>query len=258
MAAMRLSSPSAGEGKRIMPIEIATGHALEDNALCLVHDKTSGRTISIDAPNADAVSALASSKGWKITDVFITHKHWDHVDGVPGLVAGGARLVAPVMLKEQFPAAAQFAGEGDQVSVGALRFDVWHTPGHCPDHISYLLPAEHCAFVADVMFVMGCGRIMEGSPADLRHSLMRLAALPDETAVYSGHDYSLKNARFAASVEPANAAVAARLAEVKLKAEKGVMQASTTIGAEKATNPFLLAASLEAFAERRQARNSFQ
>lgn len=241
-----------------MPIEIATGLALEDNALCLVHDTDSGRTISIDAANTKAVQMLAQSRGWTVTDVFITHKHWDHVDGVPGLVEAGAKLVVPKALMEQFPAADRLVGEGDQVTVGALVFDVWHTPGHCPDHVSYLLPSEKRAFVADVMFVMGCGRILEGTPADLRQSLMRLATLPDETTVYCGHDYSLKNARFGAATEPSNDAVAARLETVRQRSAQGMLQAATTIGEEKATNPFLLAPSLEAFAERRQARNSFQ
>jgi hydroxyacylglutathione hydrolase len=241
-----------------MPIKIATGLAHDDNAMYLVHDDASGRTISIDAADADAVTALAAAHGWSISDILITHKHWDHVDGIPGLMEKfRPRLVVPAMLASQFPDAAQFVKEGDRIVAGDLHFDVWETPGHCQDHVSYLLARERKAFVADVMFIMGCGRIIEGTPDQLYTSLQRLGQLPEDTEVYCGHDYSLKNARFGVAAEPNSAIIKARLNKIEAANIAGTLHSITTIGDEKATNVFLRAADVAQFATLRLARNTF-
>jgi hydroxyacylglutathione hydrolase len=125
--------------------------------------------------------------------------------------------------------------------VGGLQAHVWETPGHCNDHVSYWFAADRALFCADVLFTMGCGRVLEGSYGDLWNSLQRLAALPDEVKVYCGHDYTLSNARFALAADPDNGALKARVAEAEAAKARGGFLVPTTIGQEKATNPFLRA-----------------
>jgi hydroxyacylglutathione hydrolase len=239
---------------------ILTHHSIcrADNYCVLVHDSATGRTASIDAPDESGVLSALQATGWTLTDILVTHKHPDHIEGIGPLKERfHCSVYAPMRAKAAVPDADQYVDEGAQLTIGSMHFDVIATPGHCDDHISYVLPAANMAFTADALFAMGCGRVVEGKPEVLYHSLMRLAALPDETIIHCGHEYTLSNARFALSVEPNNPDIVARAAAVEALRKDGKMTLPTTIGLEKRTNVFLRAGSASRFAELREAKNRF-
>ena len=153
----------------------------------------------------------------------------------------GCRVVAPEKARGEVPAVDAYVAEGDTVRVGELSAHVWETPGHCRDHIAYWFAADRALFAGDTLFTLGCGRVMESTFAEMWSSLSRLAALPGEAQVYSGHDYVLQNGKFALAVEPDNAALKARMAEAEKAKTEGRFLIPSTIGEEKATNPFLRA-----------------
>ncbi len=216
---------------------------LKDNFGVLIHDSPSGATASIDAPDADAVIAAAEAKGWEVTDLLITHHHADHVQGMPGLKSRFPKLRVAGPAKE----AARIGGidlalnEGDLAHVGAIAAKVIETPGHTAGHISYWFEEDQIAFCADTLFALGCGRVFETPAAVMWNSLMKLAALPGETQLYCGHEYTLANGRFALTVEPDNVALKARAEEVFKRRAAGQVTLPTTIALELATNPFLRA-----------------
>src|SRR6202167_6678804 len=215
---------------------------LKDNFGVLLHDPQSGATSSIDAPEAAPVEAALQKTGWRLTDILVTHHHADHTQGIGALKDHHkCRVVAPRNEAARIAHVDETVGEGDTVRVGALQGRVIETPGHTAGHISYFFPADKLAFVGDTLFSIGCGRIIEGNPEMMWHSLVKLRNLPDDTQFYCGHEYTAANVRFAKTIEPDNARLAARAAEVtKLRAD-GKPTIPATIGAEKAENPFLRA-----------------
>jgi hydroxyacylglutathione hydrolase len=225
-----------------MPADIHVFRCLEDNIGALVHDPSTGACAAVDAPEEGPILAALSLKGWTLSDIIITHRHADHVQAVPGLKERtGCRVVAPQKASGQVPAVDAYVREGDTVHVGGLQAHVWETPGHCADHVSYWFAADRAVFAGDTLFTLGCGRVLEGSYGDLWSSLQRLAALPEEAKVYCGHDYTVSNARFALAADPENEALKARAAEAERAKAEGRFLVPTTIGIEKATNPFLRA-----------------
>jgi hydroxyacylglutathione hydrolase len=216
---------------------------LSDNIGALIHDPATGATAAIDVPEEGPVLQALEQKGWRLTDILVTHRHSDHIQGIPSLKAKtGARVVAPVKARAEVPDAELYVSEGDTVTVGNLTAKVFDTPGHCYDHISYWFEADQILFAGDTLFTLGCGRVLDGSYEDLWHSLQKLMALPDAAQVYSGHDYVLSNGRFGLAAEPDNAALKARMAEAEqAKAERRFLVPST-IGTERLTNPFVRAA----------------
>jgi hydroxyacylglutathione hydrolase len=244
----------------------------QDNAGALVRDPATGAVAAIDAGDAAPVLAALAAKNWKLTDIFITHEHGDHVAGVASLKAAtGAKVSGPAAAASGAPID-RIIGEGDVAMLGETAFNVWATPGHAPGHIVYSSVSADIACVGDVLFVMGCGRILPGgTAAQLWQSIARFSALPGSMRLITGHDYTLSNARFAAHVDPANTAVAARLKEAEEARANGRFWAVTTLAAERATNPFLragepaLAASVgrvgspagTVFVALRDAKNSF-
>ncbi|WP_112662374.1 hydroxyacylglutathione hydrolase [Microvirga flavescens] len=225
-----------------MPAQIHVFRCLSDNIGALVHDPKTGACAAIDAPEDAPILAALEQTGWRLTDLLITHRHFDHVQGAAGLKAKtGCRILAPLKAREAVPDADVYVQEGDIVSVGDLKAKVWETPGHCSDHVSYWFEAERAAFVGDTLFTLGCGRVLDGSYSDLWSSLQRLAALPDDVRIYCGHDYTLSNGKFALAADPDNAALRARVAEAEAAAKEGRFLVPTTIGEEKAANPFLRA-----------------
>jgi hydroxyacylglutathione hydrolase len=213
-----------------------------DNFGVLVHDSQTGATAAIDAPDEESILQALAQTGWTLSDILVTHEHHDHVEGIPGLKARfGCRVVAP-RLSTQVPDVDVVVSGGDMVSVGNLRFAVIDTPGHCADHIAYWLKAEKTVFVGDTLFALGCGRMFNSTPEAYWGSLQKLATMPDETVVYCGHEYTLSNARFALSVDPGNMDLRMRALNVEEKRARGEVTLPTTIGLEKATNPFLRAA----------------
>ena len=241
-----------------MALEVVCVPAFADNYLWLVHDDASGETAVIDPGDPAPVLAAAADRGWTIGKVLNTHWHRDHTGGNLAVKEAGARILGPAVEADRIPGLDVAVAGGDTVRIGDHVGEVWDVPGHTLGHIAYIFRDAGIAFVGDTLFAMGCGRLFEGTPAQMFASLRRLAALPDDTLIYCAHEYTLANARFAAHAEPGNAAVAARLAAVEGARAAGKATVPTTITQERATNPFLLAADLNQFAERRAAKDAFR
>jgi hydroxyacylglutathione hydrolase len=215
---------------------------LKDNFGVLIHDPASGATAAIDAPEAAAVEAALQKTGWRLSEILVTHHHADHTQGIAEVKARHkCRVVAPRAEAARIAHVDDTVGEGDSVKVGGLQGRVIDTPGHTAGHISYFFPADKIAFVGDTLFSIGCGRVIEGNPEMMWHSLVKLRELPDDTQFYCGHEYTDANIRFARTIEPDNKALAARAEEVKKLLTAGKATIPATIGAEKAENPFLRA-----------------
>jgi len=222
------------------PLEIDLFPCRSDNFGVLLHDPVSGATASIDAPEEKPILDALARRGWTLTHILTTHHHGDHVEANLALKQRfGATITGPK--RETIPGIDRKVDEGDVFEFAGRRVEVIATPGHTLGHICFYLPEEKLLFAADTLFALGCGRVFEGTPAQMWGSLEKLAALPDETTVYFGHEYTLSNARFAKTVDPDNAALLARVAEIEALRAAGGFTAPTTIGLEKATNPFLRA-----------------
>lgn len=240
-----------------MTLDVRLFPCLTDNYGLLVRDRDSGRVATIDTPDADAILAELERSGWGRLDLILnTHWHPDHTQGNARLKTETAcEIVGPEEVRRAAPIDRVVAG-GDTVMLGGTALEVTDTPGHTLGHIVYRSPADAQAFVGDVLFNLGCGRLFEGTPAQMWNSLQTLAAWPDETVVWCAHEYTAANARFALSVDD-RPEMAARAAEIFAMRERGEPTVPTTIGAEKAFNPFLRAADAETFAAVRAAKDVF-
>lgn len=224
-----------------MTLETHVFRCLSDNIGILVHDPESGATAAIDVPDAGAVRDALAARGWRLTDILVTHGHPDHVQGVAELVGEtGARVVLPRRTPE-IVGGEERVGEGDRVRLGGAEAEVWDAPGHADDHVVYHFAGEKLLLPGDVLFPMGCGRVFSGDYDTFWRALERINALPDDTRAHCGHDYTLANARFASRADPDNPQVARRMGEAEVAKNEGRLFGSTTIGEEKATNPFLRA-----------------
>ncbi len=213
-----------------------------DNIGVLVRDPQSGACAAIDVPEAAPVLAALDRRGWTLTDILVTHRHADHVEGISEVKRRtGAKVTAPAKAGDAVPEVDRRVSEGDKVALGTLSAEVWETPGHCADHVTYVFRDANVAFAGDTLFTLGCGRVMEAEPEVLWRSLQRFCDLPDETLVYSGHDYVLANGRFALAAEPDNADLKARVGQAEERKQQGGFLVPTTMRAERATNPFLRA-----------------
>lgn len=213
-----------------------------DNFGVLIHDPKSGLTASIDAPEEAPIVAKLKEKGWKLDNIFTTHHHGDHVEGnLPLKAAFGCTITGPAREADRIPGIDKQVKGGDRFAFGGFAVEVIDTPGHTLGHITYYLPDAGVAFVADTLFAVGCGRISEGTAEMMWSSLEKIAALPDDTAIYCGHEYTATNIRFALTIEPENADLVARAAEVEALRAVGKATLPTTIRREKQTNPFLRA-----------------
>jgi hydroxyacylglutathione hydrolase len=226
-----------------MPLTVHQFACLEDNYGFLALDEASGLAACIDTPDAGAILRELKTLGWKLDLILNTHWHPDHAGGNAEIVAAtGATVVGPGEVTKLTPLDREVKG-GDAVMLGETRFEVIESGGHTLGHIAYFDAADHIAFVGDTLFALGCGRLFEGTPEQMWGSLQRLAALPDDTRVYCAHEYTAANARFALSVDD-DPALKARAAEIFAMRERGEPTVPTTIGLEKATNPFLRAPKL--------------
>jgi hydroxyacylglutathione hydrolase len=225
-----------------MPAQTRLFMCLKDNFGVLVHDPASGATAAIDAPEAAPVEAALQATGWRLSDILVTHHHRDHTGGIEELKERyGCRVVAPDAEADGIPDVDETVRENDTVRVGGLEARVLETPGHTAGHITYVFPADKLCFAGDTLFSIGCGRVIEGNNETMWQSLLKLRALPDDTRVYCGHEYTAANVRFAKTIEPDNPALVAREQEVtRLIADKKPTIPSL-LGEEKAANPFLRA-----------------
>jgi hydroxyacylglutathione hydrolase len=225
-----------------MPAQTHLFPCLQDNYGVLVHDSATGATAAIDAPEAAPVEAALQAKGWRLTDILVTHHHADHTGGIAPLKARHhCRVVAPHQEAALIPLVDETVREGARVTVGSLAALVYDTPGHTAGHISYFFAPEKLAFVGDTLFSIGCGRVIEGTPEMMWQSLLKLRGLPDDTRIYCGHEYTQSNVRFAKTIEPRNAALAAREKEVNALRAARNPTIPSLLGQEKAANPFLRA-----------------
>ena len=221
-------------------LDVLTIPAFRDNYLWLVHD---GRHAAvIDPGNADAVSRALEANGLELTAILTTHHHADHVGGVAALVREwDVPVYAP--RNDAIPGATVRLSEGDRVELAqpAVTFSVLDVPGHTRGHIAYVreTPGMHWVFAGDTLFAGGCGRMFEGTPEMMLASLRKLADLPEDTRVYCAHEYTVSNLRFALAVEPGNAALRERMDQAQAMRADGVPTVPSTVGLERATNPFL-------------------
>ncbi|HEX8670046.1 MAG TPA: hydroxyacylglutathione hydrolase [Allosphingosinicella sp.] len=240
-------------------MEIVRIPALSDNYIWLVHDAASGETAVVDPAEAEPVLAEAEARGWRISQIWNTHWHRDHTGGNAAIKAAtGCFVTGPAAEAAKIPGLDRAVREGDRVGLGSVEAEVLEVPAHTAGHIAYHFADEKLVFVGDTLFAMGCGRLFEGTAEQMHANLQRLARLPEETEVYCAHEYTLSNGRFALAAEPDNEALRARM--VRVERARGVNEATvpTTIGLERATNPFVRARSVAEFAKLRTGKDNFR
>jgi hydroxyacylglutathione hydrolase len=242
-----------------MAVDILRVPVLSDNYVWLMHDAVSGETVAIDPAVAEPVLTAADAKGWRITQIWNTHWHPDHIGGNEAIKAAtGCRITGPSAEAAKIPTLDVQVAEGDVARIGSIAAKVIDVPAHTAGHIAYYLAEEGVAFVGDTLFAMGCGRLFEGTAAQMYDNMARLAALPPETRIYCAHEYTQSNGRYALVAEPDNAAIAARMRDVDAARAIGEATVPTTIGLERETNPFMRAGSVAELAERRAAKDVFK
>ncbi len=241
-----------------MALEIVRVPVLSDNYAWLIHDPDSDETVAVDPGEAQPVLDAAAARGWTVGQVWTTHWHPDHTGGNDAMKAAGARITGPAEEAAKIPTLDATVAEGDTVAIGAHVADVMLVPGHTAGHIAFHLAQERAVFTGDTLFAMGCGRLFEGTPAQMFANMQRYAALPDDTRVYCGHEYTQSNGRYALVAEPGNAAIADRMAAVDTARAKGEATVPTTIALERETNPFLRARDVDAFAALRRGKDEFR
>ena len=249
-----------------MTLQVHQFPCLSDNYGFLVRDEATGQAACIDTPDAAASLRELKTLGWTLTHILNTHWHPDHAGGNAEIKAAtGCQVVGPAEVERIGTAPDRVVDDGDAVMLGETRFEVINTGGHTLGHITFYDAADQIAFVGDTLFALGCGRLFEGTPQQMWTSLQKLTALPDAVAVYCAHEYTASNARFALSVD-ADPALKARTDAIFAARERGEWTVPTSIGLEKATNPFLRAPQLrpdiadpaEAFGAVRAAKDSFK
>ncbi len=232
--------------------------ALGDNYGFLIHDADAGVTASIDAPEEAPIRAALAETGWTLTHILTTHHHADHTQANNPLKADtGCTIVGPKPEEAKIPGIDIALGEGDTYDFGGHVATIHHTPGHTLGHIVYHFADDGICFAGDTLFPLGCGRVFEGTMEQMWSSMETMASLPPETVVYSAHEYTQANARFAVTAEPDNEALAARAEEIDRMRAAGKPTVPTTMAEEMATNPFVRAGSAARFAEVRKAKDNF-
>lgn len=255
-----------------MTIQIEQFMCLSDNFGVLLRDATTGDVALIDAPEEAPILAAIERTGWTPKLILTTHHHVDHVEANLALKQRfGLRIVGPEAEKDKIPGIDETVGEGAVVPFGSEKVQVFSTPGHTAGHVSYYFPQSKVLFAADTLFALGCGRLLEKPAEVMYESLKKLAALPADTAVYCGHEYTLSNARFALTIDPDNEALRERARKIEALRNEDKPTLPTTIGEELATNPFLRwgdaairkhigmenASDAEVFAEIRKRKDNF-
>lgn len=221
-------------------LEIHQFPCLSDNYGVLVHDSEANVTASIDTPEAAPIEAALERNGWTLTHILNTHHHGDHTGGNQALKAKtGCTIVGPKLEAGKIPGIDIAVGEGETYDFGGHVARIIETPGHTLGHIAYHFADDGVAFVGDTLFALGCGRVFEGTMAQMWSGLQKLMTLPPQTTVYCGHEYTMANAAFAATIEPDNQELLERIKEIEALRADGKPTVPTTIDVELRTNPFL-------------------
>lgn len=241
-----------------MALDVHLFPCLSDNYGFLVRDPGSGRVATIDSPDPMRIMEELERLGWgRLHLILNTHWHADHTQGNTTLQAAfGCEIAGPEEVRRLAPLD-RVLSDGDVITLGKTRMEVVHTPGHTLGHIVYRAPADGLAFVGDVIFALGCGRLFEGTPEQMWSSLRTIAAWPDETLLYCAHEYTASNARFALSLSE-EGELAAHAASIFKARDRGEPTVPTTVGIERRFNPFVTATDAARFAERRTAKDSFR
>ncbi len=222
------------------PVELVVVPCLRDNYAFLVHNDATGQTALVDAPEAAPIQAALDARGWVLDDILITHHHDDHIDAVAAL-RGSARVIGARADAHRLPDLDLAVTEGQQITVCGQSVDVLDVSGHTVGHIAFHMPSAGLAFTADSLMALGCGRLFEGTPAMMWESMQKLRALPGDTQICSGHEYTAANARFAASLDPDNPDLISRIQGIDAARAVGKPTVPSTLTEEKRTNPFLRA-----------------
>lgn len=253
-------------------LTLVTIPCLSDNYAFLLHDEASGETALVDAPEAAPIATELAARGWALSEIWLTHHHGDHIDGVADLVkAAGAQVIGAKADAHRLPDLDLGYGDGDRFGFAGHDVHVMDVSGHTVGHIAFYVPDAGTVFTGDSLMALGCGRLFEGSPEQMWDSLSRLAGLPPETLVCSGHEYTASNAAFAATIEPGNEALKARTESIAALRAEGQPTVPSRLSDERETNPFLrahlsgvkaalhmdAAPDVEVFAEIRRRKDSF-
>lgn len=229
-----------------MPVEIVTIPCLSDNYAYLLHDPDSAQTALIDVPDAAPIQKALDQRGWTLSHVLLTHHHWDHVDGLADLaLPAGTQIIGAAADAHRLPDLTHQVREGDALTLCGQRVEILDVSGHTVGHVAFYLPDLPACFTADSLMVFGCGRLFEGTPEQMWHSLSKLASLPPQTAIYSGHDYAAGNSAFALSLLPHPQAVVDRAKRLVELGRTGQPVVPVSLAEELATNPFLRADSAD-------------
>jgi hydroxyacylglutathione hydrolase len=210
--------------------------ALKDNYIWAIINEAQQSVVIVDPGDAQPVLQFLSANHLSLEAIFITHHHWDHTNGIADLKS---IYDVPVFAsaKEKIHAATFPLNDNDEFGTAAYHFKVLAIPGHTLGHIAYYSPG--IVFTGDTLFAAGCGKLFEGTAEQMHHSLLKLAALPDDTQVYCGHEYTLNNLHFANTVDPSNQSIVERISKVKEMRDQNLPSLPSTIAEEKATNVFL-------------------
>ena len=229
-----------------MPLKIIIVQCLTDNYAYIIHDTISKKTTLVDAPDSDPIKEQIERQGWSLDNILITHHHHDHVAGIPNLVNQYDSMVfgAERDLK-RLPKLDVTLTDRDKFSVNHRIFKSIGVPGHTSGHLAFYCNSEKILFSGDSLMTLGCGRIFEGTSQQMFESLNKLKKLPDETIIYSGHEYAKKNAEFALTVDPKNSFLMERMNKIMSNLNFGIPNTAVTLAEEKATNPFLRCDNIE-------------
>lgn len=225
-----------------MTLQLVTIPCLSDNYAYLIHDAETGQTAAVDVPEAGPILKVLKAQGWTLTHILLTHHHNDHIDGVADLLAEApAEVIGAAADAHRLPPLHKSVKEGDTIRIGTETATVIEVSGHTMGHIAFHFPDSKLVFTADSLMAMGCGRLFEGTAAQMYASLAKLAALPPETIVCSGHEYTESNVKFALTIDPENPALISRADAVRGARANGRATVPSKLSDELATNPFLRA-----------------
>ena len=229
-----------------MALELVTLPCLEDNYAYLLHDDVHQATAVIDVPDAGPILDALAARGWQASEVWLTHHHWDHVDGAAALSSEfDAKIIGAAQDAHRLPPLAQEVSPGESFELFGREVQVIDVPGHTVGHVAFYMPSENALFSGDSLMALGCGRLFEGTPAQMYDTLTKLSGFPADTVIYSGHEYTADNADFAMTIEPGNEALQNRVAAVKQARAANNPTVPSLLSDELATNPFLRSTSPE-------------